>query len=53
MQTLPLLQGEKLSRIQEQIDNQRRSVAFNMREFTMEIYVNNYLDHTPNRRRTS
>lgn len=45
MSILPILTSNKLSRIQEQIDTQRRSVSFNMREFTIEIYVKKYLDN--------
>lgn len=41
--SVPILTTEKLNRIQEQIETQRRSVSFNMREFTIEIYVNKYL----------
>lgn len=39
------LSEEKLARIQEQITNERRAVSFNMREFTIEIYVQKYLQN--------
>jgi hypothetical protein len=45
MPDLLLLDEAKLIRIQEQIDTERRSVSFNMREFTIEIYVQKYLQH--------
>ena len=45
MQNLQILNENKLARIQEQIDTERRSVSFNMREFTIEIYVQKYLQH--------
>ena len=43
MADLEKLDDAKLARIQEQIDVERRAVAFNMREFTIEIYVQKYL----------
>lgn len=43
MPNRPILDEAKLTRIQEQIDNERRAVSFNMREFTIEIYVQKYL----------
>jgi hypothetical protein len=45
MAILPILSENKLKRIENQIDLQRRSVSFNMREFTIEIYVKKYLEH--------
>lgn len=43
MPDLPILDEARLTRIQEQIDTERRAVSFNMREFTIEIYVQKYL----------
>ena len=43
MPDLPMLSEARLTRIQEQIDTERRAVSFNMREFTIEIYVQKYL----------
>lgn len=34
---------EKLKKIEEQIDNEQKHVSFDMREFTIELYVNKYL----------
>lgn len=45
MQALQILDEAKLTRIQEQINNERRAVSFNVREFTIEIYVQKYLQH--------
>lgn len=45
MQDIQMLDAGRLARIQEQIDTERRSVSFNMREFTIEIYVQKYLLH--------
>lgn len=43
MSDLGILDEARLTRIQEQIDTERRAVSFNMREFTIEIYVQKYL----------
>lgn len=45
MPNLQILDARRLSRIQEQIDEERRAVSFNMREFTIEIYVQKYLQY--------
>ena len=37
------LTSEKLKNIENQIDEQKKSVAFDMREPTIELYVNKYL----------
>ena len=38
----------EIQKIQDQIDNQRKQVSYNMRELTIEIYVNKYLDGLDN-----
>ena len=38
------LTTEKINRIEEQIELEQKPVSFDMREFTIELYVNKYLD---------
>lgn len=39
------MEAEKKKKIEDQIEQEQKTISYDMKEFTIELYVNKYLDH--------